>query len=200
MNARLINLYQIPADWQVILEKIVENDGEMTDDIVVQIYALINHGKSKIEDAVLAKRNLEFISEQAMAQARLFQKEYERCKAIAETWENAANKIGQAMIPVLEITGKVQTAAGTAFLRKTPSYTFALKEGAQFFDLPAEAWRQRDPELNRQVLREMAQANRLPEQIAVSKSETTSVCLKRPTPSKTAETIETTNTTKGAAA
>jgi len=200
MNARLINLYQIPADWQVILEKIVENDGEMTDDIVVQIYALINHGKSKIEDAVLAKRNLEFIAEQAMAQARLFQKEYEKCKAIAETWENAANKIGQAMIPVLEITGKVQTAAGTAFLRKTPNYTFTLKAGANYFDLPAEAWRQRDPELNRQVLREMAQANRLPEQIAVSKSETTSVCLKRPTPTKTAESIETTNTTKGEAA
>jgi hypothetical protein len=46
----------------------------------------------------------------------------------------------------------------------------------------------------------MAQANRLPEQIAVSKSETTSVCLKRPTPSKTAESIETSNNTKGEAA
>jgi hypothetical protein len=189
MNARFLNLYTIPGEWQILLDKIAEQDGEMTDDIIMEIYSLINHGKARIEDAVLAKRNLEFIAEQAMAQARVFQKEYERCKAISDTWENAASKIGTAMVPVLEITGKVQTQAGTAFIRRTPSYIFTLKAGAQFFDLPSDCWRQKEPELNKSVLRELAQTDRLPEQISVSKSETVSVCLKRPA-TKTIETSE----------
>ena len=180
MTSTLYSLYSVSNDWQILLDRIAEQDGELTDDIVVQIYSLINHGKSKIEDAVLAKRNLEFIAEQAMAQARLFQKEYERCRAIAEKWENAANKIGTAMVPVIEITGNVSTVAGTAFLRRTPSFTFKLKDGAEFFELPSDCWRQKEPELNKAVLRELAKHNMLPEQISVSTSETVSVCLKRP--------------------
>ena len=190
MGATVFNLYKNSNEWQLLLNRIAEQDGEVTDDIAVEIYSLINSGQSTIKDAVLAKRNLEFIAEQAMAQAKLFQLEYERCRSISETWQNAASKIGAAMIPVLEIVGKVATEAGTAFIRKTPSYTFALKDGAQFFDLPENCWRQRDPELQKSVLRELAQADRLPEQIAVSKSETTSVCLKRPSTPKNIETIE----------
>ena len=189
MGATVFNLYKNSNEWQLLLNRIAEQDGEVTDDIAVEIYSLINSGQSTIKDAVLAKRNLEFIAEQAMAQARLFQKEYERCRAIAETWGAAASKIGSAMVPVLEIVGKVVTEAGTAFIRKTPSYTFALKDGAQFFDLPADCWRQKDPELNKSVLRELAQSDRLPEQIAVSKTDTVSVCLKRPT-TRNLETTE----------
>jgi hypothetical protein len=189
MNARFLNLYSIPTEWQILLDKIAEQDGEVSDDIIMEIYSLINHGRAKIEDAVLAKRNLEVLAEQAMAQARLFQKEYERCKAISDTWENAASKIGAAMVPVLKIVGKVQTVAGTAYLRKNESYSFALKEGAHFFELPENLWRQRDPELNKSVLRELAKADSLPEQIEASKTETISVCLKRPAARNT-ETIE----------
>jgi len=180
MNATLTSLYQLPNEWQLLLDKIAEQDGVVTDDLAMEVYGLVNHGRSKIENAILAKRNLELVAERAKAQARLFQAEYERCKAIADIWEAAAAKIGQAMIPVLEITGKVQTVAGTAFIRRTPTYTFALKAGAQFFDLPSDCWRQRDPELNKTVLRELAQTNSLPEQIAAVKSETVSVCIKRP--------------------
>ena len=180
MSATINNLYRTSNEWALLLNQIAEQDGEVTDSVAAQINYLVNSGKSSIEDAVLAKRNLEVLSEQAMAQARHFQKEYERCKAIADTWENAANKIGQAMIPVLKITGKVPTIAGTAFLRKTENFTFSLKDGYNWFDLPSDTWRQKEPELNKSVLRELAQADRLPEQIAVNKSETTSVCLKRP--------------------
>lgn len=167
---------------QCLLDQLAETDGEMTDAIALNIYALINHGKSNIEDAVLAKRNLDFISEQALAQAKLFKEEYERCRAIAEKWESAANRIGSAMVKVIEITGNVTTIAGTAFIRRTPSYTFKLKDGAQMWELPENCWRQKEPELNKSILRDMAKAGTVPEQIAVSTTETVSVCLKRPAP------------------
>ena len=190
MTATINNLYRTSTEWALLLNLIAENDGEVTDEIAAQMSGLINSGQSTIEDAILAKRNLELIAENAKAQARMFQLEYERCRAIADTWENAANKIGTAMIPVLEITGKIQTVAGTAFIRKTPNYSFTLKEGVQFFELPTDCWRQRDPELNKSVLRELAQADRLPEQVNMTKSETVSVCIKRPSTSKNIEATE----------
>ena len=190
MSAAIFNLYRTSNEWQLLLNMIAENDGEITDDITAQIHDLVNNSKSKIDDAVIAKRNLELVAEQAKAQARLIQEELEKVKAIADRWETAANRIGQAMVGVLERTGNVQTVAGTAFIRRTPNYSFSLKAGVQYFELPPDLWRQRDPELNKSVLRELARNDKLPEQIAVTTGETVTVCIKRPSTYKNIEATE----------
>jgi hypothetical protein len=190
MNATLFNLYKTSTEWQVLLDKISEADGEITDEkIATEISGILSSGKSSTEDAILARQSLVLVADHALAQAKLFQNEFERCKAVAQKYQGTADRISQALIPVLELCGgRVSTICGTAFIRRTPSYTFSLKDGAQFFDLPENTWRQRDPELNKSVLRELAQNDRLPEQIAVSKSETVSVCLKRPVSKQKGET------------
>jgi hypothetical protein len=185
MSATVFNLYRTSNEIQVFLQKVSENAGELTDDLIMELHSIISSSKFRIEDAILAKRNLELLAEQAKAQAKVFQQECESCKATSDRYQAISDKLSQAMIPVLELTGNVSTVAGTAFIRRTPSYTFTLRDGAQFFELPNDCWRQRDPELNKARLKELAQTDKLPEQINVSKSETVSVVIKKPTPKAT---------------
>ena len=174
-------LYSIPAEWMSILTRIEEGGGEITPEIEADAQALIDASKDKIEAAVLAKRNLEIRAKRALAQAAVIAEEAEVCKAQGEVWLRAAERIGMMMLPALQITGKVQTPAGTAYVRNNVRFDFQLKPGFNFFDLPQNLWRQREPEFEKTALNELAKKERLPEAILAVKHETASVCLKRPT-------------------
>ena len=190
MGATVFNLYRTSNEFEIFLQKVSENAGELTDDLIMELHSIINGGKCKIEDAVLAKRNLELMAEQARSASRVFQKEYESCKATADRYQAISDKLSQAMIPVLELTGSVSTVAGTCFLKRTPTFNFALKAGEMYFNLDASLWRQADPTLNKQALRDLAKVGKVPEQIAVTEGTTVSVCIKRPSVTKSADPIE----------
>jgi hypothetical protein len=177
-------LYEIPAILQSILDKIAEADGEVTPEVEQELDKLINTTEVKIADAALLRRNLELQAESALAQAKVFSDEAERCKAQAGVWEAAAEKLGLLLVPVLKLTGKVQTPAGTVYLQTRKNYAFELKPGVDFFQLDSEFWRTGKPELNKRALNEAAKEDRLPDEIMAMKTETTSVCLKKPTKNK----------------
>ncbi|GEM_PF-6519363 len=147
----------------------------------------ITASKEKLEAAGLAKRNLEIHAATAAAQAKVFQEEAARCSAIAKSFENAAERLGDLMAEPLKITGKIKTVAGTLYTQTRSTWSFDLKPGTQFFELPDALWRQADPELNKTELKKLAEAGTLPEQILAAKADRTSVCLKTPTTKKDSE-------------
>jgi len=175
-----ITLYSIPNEWQIILDQLAELDGELTPEIEADMKVLIDQGRGKLEDAAYAKRNLELRAEQAQAQAKIFLEEAARCNAVAERWNISADRIGQAMIPALEIVGNVKTNAGTLYLQKRTHWTFDVKTGVEWHTINPELWRQRDPELNKTVLKDWAEKGKLPDSIIALPSETVSVCFRKP--------------------
>jgi len=180
-------LYSIPAEWGALLQKLEEGGGEFTSEIETEMAALISASKERVEAAALAKRNIELRAESAMAQAKVFQEEAEACKAVAASLQARADRIGAAMADALELTGKVQTPAGTVYLRKGAHWAFELAQGVEHYMLPAGLWRQREPELNRTALKELAEKDELPEGILSMRQETRAVCLKRPAPTERKE-------------
>lgn len=182
-----MKLYEIPAEWERLLGLIEEGAGEVTPEIEAEAASLIDASKAKLEAAGLAMRNLDIHAASAAAQAKVFEEEAARCNAMAKAFEAASDRLSMLMAPALAITGKVKTAAGTLFTRTTTSWSFDLKPGAAFYELPSELWRQRDPELNKSVLKKLAEAGTLPEQVAAAKAETTKSYLKTPA-AKTTET------------
>jgi hypothetical protein len=180
----MTSIYTIPAEWGALLQEIDEAGGEFTPEIEEKVAKLVTASKESVSAAVLAKRSIELRAETALAQAEVFQREAETCKGMAAQFQAQADRIGAALAPVLEMTGKVQTPAGTAYVRKNAHWSFELANGAEFFMLPQELWRQRDPELNKTALKELAEKNELPKEILAMKSETITACLKKPTPTK----------------
>jgi len=57
-------LYTIPNEWEVILQKIAEADGELTPEIEQEIEALLKAAEFKVSNAILARRNLELHNRQ----------------------------------------------------------------------------------------------------------------------------------------
>ncbi len=194
-----IKLYDIPIEWQKILTILEESCGELTPELEVEAQGLITASKEKLEAAGLAKRNLEIHASMATAQAKVFTDEAAKCTAIAKTFENAADRLGALMAPALQITGNIKTVAGTLYTRTNTTWSFDMKPGAQFFELPEPGelpealrgvgplWRQKEPELNKTALKKLAEANALPEQILAAKAESTTVCLKAPSAKKDVE-------------
>lgn len=194
-----IKLYDIPVEWQKILAILEESCGELTPELETAAQELISASKEKLEAAGLAKRNLELHAAMASAQAKVFMEEAAKCTAISKAFESSADRLGALMAPALQITGNVKTVAGTLYTRTNTTWSFEMKPGAQFYELPEPAdlpealrsvgplWRQKDPELNKTALKKLAEANALPVQILAAKAENTTVCLKAPSGKKDAE-------------
>jgi hypothetical protein len=187
----MIRLYEIPSEWASIADRIDAAGGELTPEIEADMVALLGATKDKIQSAALAMRNYRIQADASRDMAARVKMEVERIMAQADAFDRIADSIGRAMLPALEVTGKVQTPAGTVHTRTTPHYEFALKPDYQFYDLSSELWRQRDPELNKTELKRLAQIDKLPEAILVYKDETTTVCLTAPRTKKNLENPET---------
>jgi len=177
---RPIKLYQIPQEWAAVEDAIEAAGGEITPEIEAQIVALMGATKDKIIGAAVTMRNYRIAADATRDMAQRMSAEAERVMASANKLDKVADRIGAAMLPAVEVTGKVQTPAGTVYKRVTPHYAFELKDGCNWYDLPSELWRQREPELNKNKLKELAQSDRLPEAILAYKTETTSICLTNP--------------------
>lgn len=158
-----IKLYEILPAWQAILQTLEENGGELTPELEAEAAALIGDSKEKLEAAAMARRNLQLKGNLFRAHAKVFMDEAARCVAMAESIEANADRLGDLMAPALEVTGSIQTPAGTLFTQTRTTWAFELKPGVQHFELPVTLWRQPEPELNKRPLADLAESHPLPE-------------------------------------
>jgi len=154
-----LKLYQIGPEWANILRVVEEGCGELTPEIEASMLALIETSKEKLEAATFAKRNLDMQADLARAQASVFAAEAARCRAIADAFEATSDRLGDLMAPALDITGSIQTIAGTAFSQQRRTWAFELKPGTPFAMLDETLWRQGEPELNKKPLAKLAEAH-----------------------------------------
>ena len=185
-----LKLYQIPQEWAAVEDAIEAAGGEVTPEIEARMVALMGATKDKIIGAAVTMRNYRIAAELTRDMAQRMLAEAERVMASANKLDKVADRIGAAMLPAVEVTGKVQTPAGTVYKRVTPHYAFELKDGCNWYDLPSELWRQRDPELNKTELKKLAQLDKLPESILAYKDETVSVCLTSPRTKKNSDNLQ----------
>lgn len=154
-----IKLYQIAPEWANIMRALEDGYGELTPEIETSMQALVATSKEKLEQATFAMRNLDVQADMARAQAGVFADEAARCKGIADAFDAASVRLGELMAPALDIVGKVQTVAGTAYSQQKRTWAFELKPDTPFALLDETLWRQADPELNKKPLAKLAEAH-----------------------------------------
>jgi len=158
-----IKLYEILPAWQTILQTLEENGGELTPELEAEAAALIGNSKEKLEAAAMARRNLQLKANLWRSQGDVLISEGKTCHATADSVDANADRLGELMAPALEVTGSIQTAAGTLFTQNRTTWAFELKAGIEHWMLPMTFWRQPEPELNKRPLADLADSHPLPE-------------------------------------
>lgn len=163
-----LKLYEIPEELARIEALLIETGGELTPDLEAALAYLQEAGAEKVEAAWAVVKNLQAFEEAAKAEAA-------RLTERAKSAENAAARLKAALLPAVQALGnRVKGARWTIYAQTRENTIFALKPGAEIFELPPEFVRTHDPELNKTALKDAAKAGKaLPEQIVASTSSTT---------------------------
>lgn len=107
-----MRLYEIAADLRALFDKIEANDGDMTDDDVMQLEELQLNYDTKVEGTALYIKNLE-------AEADMIKVEEERLRARRKANENKAGRLRAYLAYVLD--EPLKTAKVSLSKRKTRS-------------------------------------------------------------------------------
>lgn len=174
-----MNIFDLHTNWKRLDEILEETGGELTPDVEVLLGELVTASGEALERAGFYRRALE--TQIAVAK--------DRRAALAATIERAELKLARveaALVPVLRALGKPQRFPEFTMSTMTRELvSFALKPGAEYFEIPGHFIRTRDPELDLAALKEARKAGEgLPDQILVAVSESVSVTLRTPTKKK----------------
>ena len=181
-----MNIFDLDKNWQRLDEVLEETGGEITDEIQALLDELVNESKGSLERAGFYRKALE-------AQITICKERRQALAATIERCDLKLTRLSAVLVPVLQRLGKPQKFPEFTLSTQTrESVAFAIKPGAEVFEIPGEFIRVREPELNLVALKEARKAGApLPEQIAVSVAESTSVMMRTPT-KKSEATAETT--------
>lgn len=175
-----LNIFDLDANWLRLDNALEEAAGEITPEIEAVLNELINESKPALERAGFYLKALE-------NQVDICKERRAALASTIERTEAKAARVKAVLVNVLQRLGKAQKFPEFTLSTVTrESVAFALKPGAEYYELPADYFRQKY-ELNLAALKEARkEGTKLPEQITVAVSESTSVTLR--TAGKKAET------------
>ena len=174
-----MNIFDLNKNWQRLDEVLEDTGGEITPELEAMLGELVNESKGSLEQAGFYRRALENQIDVAKGRRQALAATIERCEA-------KMARLNAALVPVLKNLGKPQKFPEFTMTTQTrESVAFAMKPGAQVFELDESFFRISEPTLNLPALKEARKEGVLPPQIDTVVSETTSVMMR--TPSKKAE-------------
>jgi len=165
-----LRLYEIPEVFQRLEDLLLEAGGELTPEIEAVLAEAELAGVDKIEAAWSVVKHLQAFAESAKSEAdRLAQK--------AKTVEASADRLKALILPAVSaMGGKVKGTRWTIFTTTRKGAAYELKPGRQFFELPGEWIRVRDPELNKSAIKDaIAKGAEIPDALVVVDTSTTFV-------------------------
>lgn len=162
-----MNLYNLPLEWQQLLDDLLASDGEITKELDARMQSMVSITRESVNRAATVMRSLDVAANSAIANSEVFAMEARRLKDLSLAYQSRSARLGSLLAPILDITGKVATDVGTVYSTRKTQYTFSLAEGMTIDDLPAECVRQKSPELDKTELIRLAKSNALPNGIVV---------------------------------
>lgn len=141
----MANLYELTADY-LRLQRLLEDGAETPEEeqaisaCIEQLAADIN---VKADGYARVVRNM-------TAEAEALRAEEKRLAARRRTLENGIDRLKTSMMTAMQLTGekKVKTSIGSWSIQKNPQSVAIVDEKA----IPAEYWKQPEPELNRTLI------------------------------------------------
>jgi hypothetical protein len=167
-----MNVFDLDQNWLRLDEALEDAGGELTSELEAILNELINESKPALERAGHYLKALENVTDVCKDRKKALD------ATIART-EAKASRVKAVLVNVLQRLGKAQKFPEFTLSTVTrESVAFALKPGAEFYELPADFFRQKY-ELNLAALKDARKAgSTLPEQITVAVSQSTSVTLR----------------------
>jgi len=165
-----LRLYDIPEVFRKIEEHLLETGGELTPELEALMTEAGIASAEKIENAWAVVKHLQAFSEAAKAEA-------DRLSSRAKAADAAADRLKALILPaVTALGGKVKTTKWTVYTTTRKGQAIDLKPGHQFFELPGDWIRVREPELNKTAIKDaIANGAQIPDALVVVDTATTFV-------------------------
>lgn len=165
-----LRLYEIPEVFRKIEEVLLETGGELTPELEALMAEAEIASAEKIENAWAVVKHLQAFGEAAKAEA-------DRLADRAKSATAAADRLKALILPaVTALGGKVKTTRWTVFTTTRKGQAFELRPGRQYFELPGEWLRTKDPELNKTAIKDaIAAGAAIPDALVVVDTSTTFV-------------------------
>lgn len=159
-----MKLYEIPVEFGLLEQALIENDGELTPELEKSLDDFLKSGKEKIEGGAMVVRGLEMDAEACKAEAKRLQ---ERAAAL----EKNADRLKKLVLHALDgaFGGKIKTALFTIWGQTSaPTINLDLEPGADLACLPEQFVRVKR-ELAKDVVKEtLKRGEAIPEEIIVT--------------------------------
>lgn len=127
-----MKLYDIPLEFAILESALIENAGEITPELELQLDAFFRSGKDKIEGGAMVLRGLEM-------EAKACKDEAKRLSERAVSLENNADRLKKLVLYALDgaFGGKVKTALFTIWGQTSAQITtLDIAPGTMLKDLP----------------------------------------------------------------
>lgn len=127
-----MKLYEVPAEFALLEQALIENDGELTPELEKTLDDFLRSGKDKIEGGAMVMRGLEIEAEACKTEAK-------RLAERATALDNNADRLKKLVLYALDgaFGGKIKTALFTIWGQTSaPTVNLDLEPGAELNCLP----------------------------------------------------------------
>lgn len=159
-----MKLYEIPMEFAVLEQALIENSGELTPELEKQLDEFLRAGKDKIEGAAMVLRGLELEADACVAEAA-------RLSERSDSLQKNAERLRKLVLAAIDggFSGKVKTSLFTIWGQTSaPTVSFDLAPGTDLSSLPEQFVRTKR-ELAKDALKEARKRGEsLPDEVIVS--------------------------------
>lgn len=159
-----MKLYEIPAEFGLLEQALIENEGELTPELEKTLDEFLRSGKDKIEGGAMVMRGLEIEAEACRTEAK-------RLSERATSLDNNAGRLKKLVLYALDgaFGGKIKTALFTIWGQTSaPTVNLDLEPGTELNCLPEQFVRVKY-ELAKDVVKDaLKKGEKIPEEIIVT--------------------------------